>query len=206
MPVRLIVIGATGKTGRLVWKNALDRGNRVTAFARSPHKIEAADGLQVVQGDVMDAASVAGAVEGHDAVIVVLGSNGLGDQSTLSTGTRNVVQGMARHAVKRLVVLSAAGVEESWSQVPFLARLVFRTLLRNILADHTAQEAVVKASGTNWTIVRAAVLHDGPASGSVRASNTGKVGKIARADVADFLVDSVQDRTYSRKAISVTSA
>ena len=79
--MKLIVFGATGKTGRHVWRNALDRGHDVTAFARSPHRIERAAGLRVVQGDVMDAASVADAVAGHDAVIVALGSRNLRDRT-----------------------------------------------------------------------------------------------------------------------------
>ena len=203
--MKLIVFGATGKTGRHVWRNALDRGHDVTAFARSPHKIEPAAGLRVVQGDVMDAASVADAVAGHDAVIVALGSRSLRDRTTLTTGTRNVVDGMTRHGVARLVVLSAAGVGESRGQVPLLARLLFSTLLRNIHADHTAQEALVRASAIDWTIVRAAILHDGPASGNVTATNAGKMGRIARADLAAFLVAEARDGAYGRQAIAVTS-
>ena len=203
--MKLIVFGATGKTGQHVWQNALDRGHDVTAFARSPHKIERAAGLRVAQGDVMDATSVADAVDGHDAVIVALGSKNLRDRTTLATGTRNVVDGMTRHAVERLVVLSAAGVRESWGQVPLLARVLFRTLLRNIHADHAAQEALARASSIDWTIVRAAILHDGPASNNVTATNTGKMGRIARADLAAFLVKEARDGAYSRQAIAVTS-
>ena len=65
-----------------------------------------------------------------------------------------------------------------------LARVLFRTLLRNIHADHTAQEALVRTSSMDWTIVRAAILTDDPASGNVTATNTGKMGRIGRADGA----------------------
>ena len=203
--MRLIVFGATGKTGQHVWRNALDRDHDVTAFARSPHKIERTAGLRVARGDVMDAISVADAVDGHDTVIVALGSRSLRDRTTLAIGTRNVVDGMTRHGVERLVVLSAAGVGESWGQVPLLARVLFSTLLRNIHADHTAQEALVRASTFDWTIVRAAILHDGPASNNVTATNTGRMGRIARADLAAFLVREVCDGAYSRQVIAVTS-
>ena len=201
----MIVFGATGKTGQHVWRNALERSHDVTAFTRSPHKIEGATGLLVAQGNVLDAAAVAEAVAGHDAAIVALGSTGLRDGTTLATGTRHVVDGMARHAIQRLVVLSAAGVGESWSQVSLLARVMFGTLLRNILADHTAQEALVRASGLDWTIVRAAILHDGPAGKDITATNTGKMDRIARADLAAFLVQEARDGAYRRQAIAVTS-
>ena len=113
--MKLIVFGATGKTGQHVWRQALEQGHDVTAFARSVDKIDRGDSsVRVVQGDITDAESVASAVAGHDAAIVALGSNGLGDKTTLTAGTRNVVDSMTQHHVGRLVVVSAAGVGESW--------------------------------------------------------------------------------------------
>ena len=161
--------------------------------------------LRIVQGDVTDAASVAEAIAGHDAAIVALGSNGLRDRTTLATGTKAVVDGMVLHAVERLVVLSAAGVGDSWGQVSLLARVLFKTLLRNIHADHTAQEAIVRASSLDWTIVRAAVLSDDPASGKTNATKTGKIVRIGRADLAVFLVKEADEGAYGRQTISVTS-
>ena len=203
--MKVIVFGATGKTGLHVCREALEQGHAVTAFSRSRTKIEA-QGLdvQVAEGNVNDAESVSAALAGQDAAIVALGSNGLRDRTTLSVGTRNVVDGMTKHGVGRLVVLSAAGVGESWGQTPLIAKIMFRTLLRNIYADHAAQESVVMGSSLDWTIGRAAILKDGSATGECRASNDGKVGPINRADVARFLVKQVDDAGYSRQAISVT--
>lgn len=203
--MKAIVFGATGKTGIHVCREALERGHEVTAFTRSAGKIEGHGlRLQVAEGNVNDAESVAAAVAGQDAAIVALGSNGLRDRTTLSVGTRNVIEGMTRHGVGRLVALSAAGVGESWGQAPLLAKIMFRTLLRNIYADHEAQESAVMGSSLDWTIVRAAILKDGPATGECRASNEGKVGRINRADVARFLVEQLEDAAYRRQAVSVT--
>ena len=204
--MKVIVFGATGKTGLHVCRQAVEQGHQVTAFTRSASKIDGlAPDLQVAQGDVTDADSVAASVAGQDAAIVALGSNGLRDKTTLSVGTRNVVDGMMKHEVGRLVVLSAAGVGESWGQIPWLARIMFRTMLRNIYADHVAQEKLVRGSSLDWTIVRAAILKDGPATNDYTASNTARVGHINRADLARFLVQQVDDVAYSRQAISVTS-
>ena len=204
--MRVIVFGATGKTGQHVWRNALDAGHEVTCFARSVHKIEkAADSLRVTPGDITDADAVAAAVAEHEAAVMVVGSNGLGDKSTLSAGTSNVVEGMLRHDVPRLVVLSAAGVAESWAQIPWVSRLLFKTLLRNLYADHQRQEEVVMDSSLDWTIARAGILSDDPAKGRVIARNSGKAGGISRADLAQFLVAQMSDDTYSRQAISVWS-
>ena len=204
--MKVIVFGATGKTGLHVCRQAVEQGHQVTAFTRSASKIDRqVTDLQVAQGDVTDADSVAASVAGQDAAIVALGSNGLRDKTTLSVGTRNVVDGMIKHEVGRLVVLSAAGVGESWGQIPWLARIMFRTMLRNIYADHVAQEKLVRGSSLDWTIVRAAILKDGPANNDYTASNMGRVGHINRADLAKFLVRQVDEAVYSRQAISVTS-
>lgn len=204
--MKVIVFGATGKTGQFVCQQGLEQGHDITAFTRSVNKIDTShSNLRVAQGDVMNAESVAGAVAGHDAAIIVLGSNGLRDKTTLSAGTRNVVDGMTEHGLARLVVLSAAGVGESWRQTPWMARILFKTMLRNIYRDHEAQEALVESSSLDWTIVRAAILKDDPATGAYSPSNTGRVGNINRADVADFLVRQVNDDTYLEQAISVTS-
>ena len=204
--MEIVVFGATGKTGQHVCQRALEEGHTVTAFTRSINKIDNDNtSLRVAQGDVNDAESVAAAVANQDAAVVVLGSNGLGDKTTLTAGTKNVVDGMTRHNVRRIVVLSAAGVGESWRQTPLLARIMFKTMLRNIYSDHEAQEALVKQSSLDWTIVRAAILKDNPASGDYTASNSGKVKHISRADLADFLVTQVSDSAYRKRAISITS-
>ena len=140
--MKVIVFGATGKTGLHVCRQALEQGHQVTAFTRSVSKIDGlAPDLQVAQGDVIDADSVAASVAGQDAAVIALGSNGLRDKTTLNVGSRNVVDGMIKHKVGRLVVLSAAGMGESWRQIPWLARILFRTLLRSMYADHVAQRS-----------------------------------------------------------------
>ncbi len=204
--MKVIIFGASGKTGQHAWQQALQQGHDVTAFVRSPQKIEHDDrSLHVVKGDVFDANSVSDAVLGHDAAVICLGSTNLKDKTTVATGTRHVVDGMVRHGVERLVIISAAGTGESWTQIPWSSRLLFKTMLRNVLSGHQAQEAIVKSSPLDWTIVRAAVLTDKPASGSYTASNTAANRRISRADLADFLIKQVTDATYSREAISVTS-
>ena len=203
--MKLIVFGATGKTGQHVWKHGLEQGHEVTAFTRSPGKIDPNAGAHIAQGDVTDPDAVAEAIASHDAAIVALGANGLRDKTTLTTGTKNVVEGMTQHGVGRLVVLSAAGVGESWGQIPLLARVAFWTFLRTILAEHTTQEAIVRESSLDWTVVRAAILNDDPPSGRVIATNEGKVERISRADLAEFLVAEASAGAYSGQAVSVTS-
>ncbi len=204
--MRVIVFGATGKTGMHAWRKALQQGHQVTAFGRSVDRLsEAEPELHTFKGDVLDLSEVTESVAGHDAVIVCIGSTNLKDTTTLSSGTKNIVDAMRQHEIERLVVISAAGVGESWKQISLMARVLFRTLLRNVFADHQAQEAIIRQSALDWTIVRAAVLNDRPATGYA-ASNSSPAKRISREDLADFLVDQVSDSTYSRQAISVASS
>ena len=203
--MRVIVFGATGKTGRRIVRRALDQGHEVTAFGRSVDRLDAEASLSTFRGDVFDAGAVAEAVAGHDAVIVALGSTGLRDTTTLAAGTANIAEAAAGAGVARLVVISAAGVGDSWKQIPWSSRLLFRTMLRNVFADHTAQEAIVERSPADWTIVRSAVLTDKPATGTVTTARTGATKRISREDLADFLVAQLTDDTHHRQAIAVTT-
>jgi len=203
--VRVIVFGATGKTGRHVARLALEHGHEVTAFGRSADRLDPQPGLIVFKGDVLDSGAVGAAVEGCDGAVICLGSAGLRDATTLADGTANIVVAAEGCGVGRLVVLSAAGVGDSWAQIPWSSRLLFKTMLRNIIADHRAQEAVVERSGADWTIVRSAVLTDKPATGSVTATKTSPTRRISRADLAGYLVDQLSDDSLTRQTISVTN-
>ena len=204
--MRVIVFGATGKTGRHVVDAALAGGHQVVAFGRSVERLDISnEALEPRKGDVFDRQAVSAAVAGCDAVIVCLGSTGLRDKTTLAGGTQVIVEAMVGAAAQRLIVLSAAGAGESWRQIPWSSKLPFRTLLRNVLADHHRQEAIVTGSSLTWTIVRAAVLKDEPATGAIVASNDRDTTKINRADVAGFLVDQLADNTHERQAISISA-
>ncbi len=204
--MKIIVFGATGKTGQHVLRAALADDHEVTAFGRSVDRLDIDDpALKTHKGDVFDADAVTGAVAGHDAAIVCLGSTGLRDKTTLSAGTKSVIDALVAHDIERLVVMSAAGVGDSWQQIPRTSRLLFRTMLRNVFNDHQTQEAIVEQSPLDWTIVRAAVLKDDPATGHYTATNTGPITRINRADTAAALVDQLDDPSYSRSSISVTN-
>lgn len=204
--MKIIVFGATGKTGQHVLRAALADDHEVTAFGRSVDRLDIDDpALKTHKGDVFDADAVTGAVAGHDAAIVCLGSTALRDKTTLSAGTKSVIDALVAHDIERLVVMSAAGVGDSWQQIPRTSRLLFRTMLRNVFNDHQTQEAIVEQSPLDWTIVRAAVLKDDPATGHYTATNTGPITRINRADTAAALVDQLDDPTYRRSSISVTN-
>lgn len=203
--MKVMVFGATGKTGDHCWRKAVAAKHDVTVFGRSVERRYAQESINKVQGDVLDAQAVSQAVIGQDAVLVCLGPVGLKDRVTLSTGAANIREAMLAHGVKRLVIVSAAGVGDSWKRIPWYSKVLFSTILRTVLAEHAREEEIFADERLDWTAVRAAVLTEKPGTGRVLASNTATTKTIPREDLAGFLVDQLRMTDHLKQAICVTS-
>jgi putative NADH-flavin reductase len=207
--MNVIVFGAAGNTGRTLVTQALAQGHRVTAFVRRPERLQIEHAaLRVVRGDVADTAAVEGALPGHDAVISVLGNSPpLKPDPALVNGIRQIVRAMERNGPRRLIYLSNLTVREGRKQLGLLFRLLFVPILRAELADQEEKESAIRNSTLDWTIVRPPKLTDGPATGSYRHGcdirATSIIPTISRADVADFLLRQLADRSYIHKAPAV---
>lgn len=202
--MKLLIFGATGTIGRRLVDRALSQGHQVTAFARNLSSLnQDHPDLTCRTGDVLDRDAVADAVAGHDAVLIVLGA---GRQGTVrSAGTRHVIEAMERHGVRRLVCQSTLGVGDSHALLNFFWKhIMFGLLLREAFADHEAQEALVRQSDLDWTIVRPAAFTDGPATGAYKhgspLTDTNLTLKISRADVADFMLRQLSGDAYLRQS------
>jgi putative NADH-flavin reductase len=205
--MQIALFGVTGGTGRQVLEQALAAGHRVTALVRDPTKLgQANGGLTVIEGNVLNRSDVARTVAGSDAVICALGNTRNNPATVVSTGTQNIVEAMRQHNVRRLIVVTSLGVGDSKEQVPFFFKVLSWTVLRNAMREKAAQEAIVRASGLDWTIVRPGGLTDGPRTGRYRAGLDPKIkaGQIARADVAAFLLQQLTDQTFLHQTPAIT--
>lgn len=208
--MKLLIFGSTGGTGRELVKQALEQGHTVTAYARSPEKLQDIShaSLQVVRGDVLDPAAVERAVPGHDAVLSAIGAGA--ERTTLrEEGTRNIVEAMEKAGVQRLVCQSSLGVGDSRANLPFFTKyIIVPVFLRHAFADHERQEAIVKRSSLAWTIVRPPHLRNGPRTRSYRhgfpPTDRRVKGKISRADVADFMLSQLTDEAYLHQTPGVS--
>jgi uncharacterized protein YbjT (DUF2867 family) len=209
--MKILVLGASRGTGALCVKSALAKGHAVSAFARTPAKLDVTDpALTQVAGDFHDAASVRSAVAGHDAVIICVSPSSLGtikeQPDYFSRGTKYCVDAMKEHGVKRLVVLSAHGVGDSepaasWFQRTFL----IGGLLKGFFRDHAVQERMTRESGLDFVIAHPTRLTNGKAKGKyVRTAELVSVpGSISRADVADFMVEACDSMMWVGKAVQL---
>lgn len=209
--MQLLVLGATGGTGREVVTQALQEGHDVTAFVRDPRKMTSTHGrVRVVVGSTTDdEAAVAQVVRGQDVVVSALGRrNSFRSSNLISRSMRAIVPAMESQKVHRLIVVSAYGVGDSGRDAPLLPRLMYRLLLRDIFADKKAGEDYLRRSDLDWTLVYPVALTDGPRTDRYRVGEhlelRGILPRISRADVAAFILTQLGSTVYRRKVAVIS--
>lgn len=208
---KILVLGATGGTGQQVVARAVQQGHEVTALVRAPHRRAIEDErVRVVVGSVTDESdALAEAVRGQSAVISALGvGRSLRSDGLISRSIPRILRAMEQEGVHRLIFTSAFGVGATRRDVPLGPRVLIAVLLRNIYRDKALGETALRASGLDWTLVYPTGLVDGPGTGRCRAGERLPLSgfpRITRADVADFLLSQMDDPTYVRKGVLISS-
>jgi uncharacterized protein YbjT (DUF2867 family) len=216
--VDVLVVGATGGSGRAAVAALVERGHEVTAFARrASTAFERRPGVRPLDGDATVAGDVDRAVRGQDAVVVTLGISEhplrvrlLGSSGTplevRSRGTAAVVAAMAEHGVRRLVVQSSYGVGETRDRLPLSSRLVFALLLRPQIADHERQERIVRGSGLDWTLVQPVYLTDGDEPAAVSGTGDTEGMRVSRRALGRVLADLAEVPGEGLRSVAVSGA
>jgi uncharacterized protein YbjT (DUF2867 family) len=215
--MNIILFGSTGGTGLATSAALAAAGHKVTAFARDPSKLPVLASVTPVRGDVMNPADVNHDMPGHDLVIVSLGNSQnpfammLGARRTTpadvcAVGTRNIIAAMRDAGIVRLLVVTAFGIGDTRPRLPFAFKLFYRTVLREHMADKEKQEAEVKSSGLDWTLVQPVGLTNGPATNNWLADTNGIIRRqqMPRADVAAFLLSLATNAQYSRATVALS--
>lgn len=204
--MRLLVVGASGRTGRLLVAQALGHGHDVTAFVRDSTDAAPRERLRVMVGDASDPAALAPAIEGQEAVVSVLAARRGEPADIYADGTANLVRLMTARGVDRLVVASAAGVGGHKRELPLPYQALL--LLPRLQRDYAAMEAMegdVMLSDLDWTIVRAAALSNRAQTGHYRVVEGPVVPKglrISRADLAALLLKVAETGLYRRRVVA----
>ncbi|WP_030383251.1 MULTISPECIES: NAD(P)-dependent oxidoreductase [unclassified Streptomyces] len=209
--MKFLVLGATGRTGILLTRKALDQGHQVTALVRRADAT-VDPRARIVSGDVTDAAVIGTAARGHDAIISALGVKNARATPTLITDTvRAVIASAKTSGVDRFVLLSAFGVGDSLAKASFLVGPLFRTVLRKVYADKAASEVLLRASDLKWTLEYPGALNNGDSAryNAVALADVTKMPlfpSASRGNVADFLLRSAVEGTFVRQVAVVTDA
>ena len=197
--MNLLVFGATGRTGRCVIDLALAQGHNVTAFARDPGAISPHQpGLKVVCGDVLDNAAVEQTIAGHEAVLSALGGRTLDPSTVISEGTRNIIQGMEKHGIRRIVVILASGIISKNIAPMFI----------NINAEHRRILEMLQQSQLDWVAACPPNIKDYPFTGNYTLHTDSLPGdrmQISKFDLADFMLRQLHSDTYLRQAVGIVN-
>lgn len=196
--MKLLVLGATGPTGRHVVERAIDYGDEVTVLVRRPDALEGlSERVAVVQGDATSTGDVARAMERQDAVVSALGrSTSFRAEELFTRAASAVVAAAGTTGVRRLVWLSSFGVGDTFASASWLQKLFYRTFLRGIYANKAESEKTLRQAGLDLTIAFPTALTHGPAQGTYAVGDRLPMRgnpTISRADVAHFLHLAVHD-------------
>ena len=215
---KMLVVGATGGSGRATVEKLLAAGHEVTAFSRHADRLGiTSDRLKTVNGDVADPADVDRVVQGQDAVIVTLGISenplrvrlcgaGRTPDDVRSMGTRNLVSAMRKHGVRRLVVQSTYGAGDTRDKLGTIDRMFFDLVLKPQIRDTDLQEDVVRESDLDWVLARPVHLTDQLTEEKPFVSLDGETRrmKVSRGQVAGFLVAAAETRDYLGKSVALS--
>lgn len=218
MTRKMLLLGATGRTGEAVLNQALDRDWQVTALVRRPEALTPRPGLAVIAGTPLDSSAVAGALEGCVAVISALNNNrtsdsffakGVSPPNFMTDSIRNTIAAMRKHGVKRMSILSAAGTGDNFAEMPWLFRMIIKhTNVSHTYRDHDALDALVRKSGLDWTLVRPMRLMgdiaDSPPVTVSYGMQPKPLARITRKSVATFLLDSLDDSELIGRAPTIS--
>lgn len=210
--MKLLVIGAAGKTGTAIVEQALARGHQVTALVHDRDKYHAPAEVEIFAGDAQNPSKIEQAIQGQDAVLDALGGHFPWMNSTVETnGARAVVEAMRRTGVRRLLIVSTIGEGDSSANVHgWYGHLFMSTVLRGVMKDKAGMEEIIShADDLEWTIVRPAGLRDTDSEGHVHVitpESGEKVRFIARTDVAAFMLDELEKRQYIRQAVGIANS
>jgi putative NADH-flavin reductase len=214
--MRIVVFGATGRTGHPLVEQAIERGHEVVAFVRDPAGLPARESarLTVVEGDAYTGEGVEEAIANDgspvDAVVSVLGQSAEGPDDLLTEAGRHMLAAMDSHGVDRFVTLVGAGVREEGESVSLggtVMGALLKLVARSVLEDARDHVEMVRASDTGWTVVRGPRLTESAHTGEFRHGmdlTLGMRDSAARANVAEFILDCLEDELYVHEMPKIT--
>ena len=214
--MKILLIGATGRTGGIILKKAIADKHEVTAIVRDPSKIQDVN-VNIIQGTPYDINTVKNAIKNCDAVISTLNVSRMSDnpwaklrapKDLISKSILNAVEAMKENNVKRLISLSVLGAGDSKKKMPFLFNLfISMSNLKYAFMDHTRQEEILCKSDVNWTVIRLPMLskEEGEAEILVNKNDGVKLNRnINRDSVARFILSILADEQYYKTIVGIS--
>lgn len=210
--MNILVLGATGRTGRLFAEKAVSKGHKVTAVIRDRSKANVT-GVTYIDGSPTDGKSLSSALEGMDAAVVSLNINRASDNpyarvvspvTLISDSVTALIPAMEKNGIRRIVTLSAYGVGDSWKNMPIMARWMIRpSNIWKAYLDHDRQERLLRQSDLDWTIARPVMLDDKDSEEYKAIIGGPTANSISRKGLACFVLDVLESGEYVKQVVTV---
>ncbi len=215
--MKILLLGATGRTGKQIIEEAIKRGHKISAIARDPEKLKNYE-IEITQGTPYDYETLEKAIKGCDAVINTLNVSRTSDgpwaslrspKDMISKSASNAVKAMEANGIKRFVALSTIGAGRSWKTIPGILKLIVSiSNLRYAFQDHGKQEEILEGSSLDYTICRAPML-------SSEINNTGAIAVpegetpankfLSRNSAAEFFLTIIENNEHIRETVSFSN-
>ena len=215
--MKILLLGATGRTGKQIIEAAIQKGFDISAIARKPEKIENYQ-INITPGTPYDYETVEKAIEGCDAVINTLNVSRKSDnpwaalvapKDLISKSASNTMKAMAKSGIKRFVTLSTIGAGRSWKKIPFILKFIVSiSNMRPAFIDHGKQEEILENSNLDYTICRAPILsNEAHEKGAMATSENEKPASplLSRRACADFFLQIIEKNLYIRETVSLSN-
>ncbi len=210
--MHILLLGATGRTGKEILKQSLEKDYLVTAYVRNPDKLLPHKNLKVIRGKLDDISSLSLAMKNVDVVLVTLGNPSISTKIALfETAIPNIIEAMKKAKVSRIIVLSALGVGKTMNNVRPFYRVLPKIFLRRVFNDHYKGEALLVGSNLQWTTLHPGILSNRCKSSFPKvyfAESGKKVKRIPityRKDVAKVMLEKICDENTYEKQLVMTS-
>ncbi len=211
--MKILILGATGRTGKLFTQLAIENGHQVTAIIRNKTKA-IFPAVNYIEGRPTDEQLLTRALQGIDAVVVSLNINRTSDNpfarvisplTLISDSMKALIPAMEKNHVKRIITVSASGVGDSWNDMFPVARLLIRySNIWKAYEDHDRQEQFVRQSALDWTIVRPVMLNNNDVYDYTATIGKPAGGNISRKAVAKFILDALKSGKYVKDCVTLS--
>lgn len=215
--MKILLLGATGRTGKLVIEEAIQRGHKISAIARDPEKLKDYQ-IDITPGTPYEFETVEKAISGCEAVINTLNISRKSDnpwarlvspRDLISKSAANAVTAMMRTGISRYIALSTIGAGSSWKTSPLILKFIVSVSnLKYAFRDHGRQEEILKNSSVEYTVCRAPML-------SAEINNTGAVAVkegenlpkmvLSRNSAAEFFIKLIENKEHIREIVNLSN-
>jgi putative NADH-flavin reductase len=201
--MNILILGATGPTGKILVEQALKQGHVVTALVRDKSKLGIEhEQLRVHEIDILDESALSGELLSQDVVLSALGTGRDLHSDFISRAMPVLISAMDKSKVRRLIFISSFGVGETRKQASFFSKFFFRLVLKDILADKLKADQLLRASDLDYTLVYPTRMTSGNKTGKYKAGTFIKISfspTISRSDVVDFMLTEMKENHFVRQ-------